>query len=51
MDDKVIRAYRQADPEPQAGFLNLKGNLFDQRDHENQRDFRAIPRALSVQPG
>ena len=33
-----------------AGFINLKGNLFDSRDHEDQRDLAGIPRALSVQP-
>ncbi len=32
-----------------AGFKMLTGNLFDQRHHEDHRDLRGIPPALSVQ--
>ena len=31
----------------QAGFKVLQGNLFDSRDHEDQRDLGRIPQALS----
>ena len=35
---------------PHAGFKVLRGNLFEFRDHEDQRDLRRIPPALSLRP-
>ena len=32
-----------------AGFIVLHGNLFDERDHEDQRDRRRVPQPLPVQ--
>ena len=37
LDDEVIRTVDEP-LKPNAGFLILKGNLFDSRDHEDQRD-------------
>ena len=46
-DADVIRPFNKP-LKQKAGFIVLKGNLFDSRDHEDQRDLRRIPRALSV---
>ena len=40
----VIRPYAKP-MKKQAGFKVLTGNLFDSRDHEDQRDLRRIPRS------
>ncbi len=45
-DREVIRAYKQPLKE-KAGFLNLKGTLFDVGDHEDERDLGGVPEALS----
>ena len=47
-NEDVIRPYKKPMKE-KAGFKVLHGNLFDSRDHEDQRDLGGIPQALSLQ--
>ena len=48
-DADVIKPYAKP-MKKQAGFMVLKGNLFELGDHEDQRDLGGVPQALPVQP-
>ena len=49
VDADVIRPYGKP-LKHKAGFTVLGGNLFELGDHEDERDLRGIPRALSLEP-
>ena len=48
-DRDVIRPYKKP-MKDKAGFLNLKGNLFDSAIMKTERDLRGVPQALPVEP-
>ncbi len=48
-DTDVIRPYKKP-LKDKAGFLNLKGNLFDSAIMKTGRDLRGLPQALPVEP-
>ena len=49
IDPDVIRPYKKP-LKDKAGFLNLKGNLFDSAIMKTERDLRGVPQALPGEP-